>query len=463
MTFEEAIELLGITGDEDPKAVRRTYLRLLKKHPPERDPEGFKRLREAYESVKDRGPTFVQVAAKAPAEPPQPPAPADDPVESLRSALHESGDPEQHLEDAMELARTHTDREDAHELLVDMLEWNDAQGAQIVQALRNGASAGHRSMMERLALGHPETLSEEELEAHAAAAVAGDEPGEALVFARSWAERGRRDRAYELSMQALDASLARATGLPSQHEITAVAYTLYAQGDVQSASRLVLHWHTLARQAGALAPGAVWTTQAAELALLLELAELNNELPSEFQQAVAAALANGDPEEADLFIAGLSRWERRRIRKLLKRAAPALLESYASALAGSESVERGGTSTWPVFLVVMLLVQLFRFAISTSSSSSPEVSLADLERLQRRPTVFCVVDDAELCRASRSLRVLSCDAAHEKIAAMADRIEQLAEQGDLTEAQRTELQQALVNHAENIAACAAAPSTDRSP
>ncbi len=49
MTVEEARSFLGIAPDADSNTVRRAYLRLLKHHKPDVDPEGFQRLREAYE------------------------------------------------------------------------------------------------------------------------------------------------------------------------------------------------------------------------------------------------------------------------------------------------------------------------------------------------------------------------------------------------------------------------------
>lgn len=49
MGFDEAVALLGLTPPFTAKDVRRAYLRLLKVHKPESDPEGFMRLRQAYE------------------------------------------------------------------------------------------------------------------------------------------------------------------------------------------------------------------------------------------------------------------------------------------------------------------------------------------------------------------------------------------------------------------------------
>ncbi len=51
MTWKEALRELGIASAADKAAVRKAYLRVLKTRSPERDPEGFMRLREAYEMV----------------------------------------------------------------------------------------------------------------------------------------------------------------------------------------------------------------------------------------------------------------------------------------------------------------------------------------------------------------------------------------------------------------------------
>lgn len=50
----DPFEVLGVAGDADDATIRRAYLRLLRMHPPERDPDGFRRLRAAYEAVRSR-------------------------------------------------------------------------------------------------------------------------------------------------------------------------------------------------------------------------------------------------------------------------------------------------------------------------------------------------------------------------------------------------------------------------
>ncbi|MEO7096502.1 MAG: J domain-containing protein, partial [Polyangiales bacterium] len=51
MTFEEALKVLAVDREADAETVRRAYARAVRLHKPERDPEGFQRVRAAYELV----------------------------------------------------------------------------------------------------------------------------------------------------------------------------------------------------------------------------------------------------------------------------------------------------------------------------------------------------------------------------------------------------------------------------
>lgn len=53
MTLDEALRELGIDRSAMPEQARRAYLRGIKAHKPENDPQGFRRLREAYELVSE--------------------------------------------------------------------------------------------------------------------------------------------------------------------------------------------------------------------------------------------------------------------------------------------------------------------------------------------------------------------------------------------------------------------------
>src|SRR5437588_8255457 len=46
-------EILGLSPDSDDEAIRRRYLALVRQFPPERSPERFAAVRQAYESLRD--------------------------------------------------------------------------------------------------------------------------------------------------------------------------------------------------------------------------------------------------------------------------------------------------------------------------------------------------------------------------------------------------------------------------
>jgi curved DNA-binding protein CbpA len=53
--YLEARALLGVTSEASPSDVKRAYQRLVLAHPPDVDPEGFRRIRDAYELLTDAG------------------------------------------------------------------------------------------------------------------------------------------------------------------------------------------------------------------------------------------------------------------------------------------------------------------------------------------------------------------------------------------------------------------------
>ena len=76
MTLDEAFAVLGVEMSADHDAIRRAYLRRLHACGPERDPEGFKRLRQAFEIAASCRDTDKPVDAPTPA-PTTVPAPTD--------------------------------------------------------------------------------------------------------------------------------------------------------------------------------------------------------------------------------------------------------------------------------------------------------------------------------------------------------------------------------------------------
>ena len=51
MSDPSPFSVLGIAATNDPAAVKRGYFAALVRHPPHADPDGFRRLRAAYESL----------------------------------------------------------------------------------------------------------------------------------------------------------------------------------------------------------------------------------------------------------------------------------------------------------------------------------------------------------------------------------------------------------------------------
>lgn len=45
--------ILDIEEHADDEAVRAAYVRAIRQSPPDRDPDGFRRIREAYEAIRD--------------------------------------------------------------------------------------------------------------------------------------------------------------------------------------------------------------------------------------------------------------------------------------------------------------------------------------------------------------------------------------------------------------------------
>ena len=86
MTGEEALGILGLT-QPDAAAIRAAYLRLIRIHKPDIDPDGFRQVRSAYElltrpSIVGRGPIFViprRLPSSAPAGPSPEPSPGEIP------------------------------------------------------------------------------------------------------------------------------------------------------------------------------------------------------------------------------------------------------------------------------------------------------------------------------------------------------------------------------------------------
>ncbi len=53
--------VLGIAEGANDEEIRRAYMRRIKEHPPDRDPEAFERIRDAYNELKDPFDRFLKM------------------------------------------------------------------------------------------------------------------------------------------------------------------------------------------------------------------------------------------------------------------------------------------------------------------------------------------------------------------------------------------------------------------
>ena len=84
--FEEARATLGLGATEDDQgAIKRAYRRAVVAHAPDREPEAFRRARDAYELLTDRGPRARAVLLR-PVPMVPPPAPPEAPPPPPRGA-----------------------------------------------------------------------------------------------------------------------------------------------------------------------------------------------------------------------------------------------------------------------------------------------------------------------------------------------------------------------------------------
>jgi curved DNA-binding protein CbpA len=86
--FEDARAALGVGALADRAAVKAAYRAGVQEHPPDRDPEGFRRVREAYELLSDPGTRAKElILSRRPAVPPPAPAAPIEPAPAGATAL----------------------------------------------------------------------------------------------------------------------------------------------------------------------------------------------------------------------------------------------------------------------------------------------------------------------------------------------------------------------------------------
>lgn len=201
--LDEAFAVLEVSSTASAEEVRRAYLRKLKRHPPERDPEGFMRLREAFDlarlaaSVPERSSGSSDPVEGLTGDQPPGEAPASREGEVVHvdadvvlpylarlADLPDSAPPEERVAIAREAVADLPDSAEAQWFLVDVLDFT-RQPRAMVEALATGHARGWPGFLLRLALEAPEELTPSHLED----ALRCQDPVLRLVLARLLLER----------------------------------------------------------------------------------------------------------------------------------------------------------------------------------------------------------------------------------------------------------------------------------
>jgi curved DNA-binding protein CbpA len=78
--FERARETLGLPVGAEPAAIKRAYRLAVLAHPPDQDPDGFRKVRDAYEVLTDQGDRARALLLRAAPAIDPPPLPHVDPT-----------------------------------------------------------------------------------------------------------------------------------------------------------------------------------------------------------------------------------------------------------------------------------------------------------------------------------------------------------------------------------------------
>jgi hypothetical protein len=364
--FLEACGVLGVEAGASQKEVRRAYLKLIRKHKPDRDPDGFQRTRDAYELLK--GPTahLRRLVEEPPSAPPErfeaserngpdgdervvepPPSygsvrvsePPDEHPQWLR-ALDEQLDeldPAQGLQRILAMMRERPDEEGVIFRLLDHTSDHRIQSEEINRALRAAADTGHTMALEELARRAPRLIRDEELTTMRSAS-----PPRSLAVRRVL--MARRDYAAVVAE-----SLAELQRVAHPETLLLTVHELYQEARVEEARALYCEVRQRLDELGIGSELGDWTKM--QLVILDELAEMGNELPQVLIEGALAALRDQNPANHGRPI---NRWaiaNRDRAGRLvdeMKARTPTLLNWFAVALE-----QRGPITRGHVLLVVL--------------------------------------------------------------------------------------------------------------
>lgn len=312
-----AREALGVAADASPASVKRAYLRQVKLHRPERDAEGFQRVRAAYERLRTENPARSAEARSriAPlASAVQTPVvirPSSDPLapffERARSLRRGDAELVRIWTEAVEAV---PDSPAARQELYAALAAR-GQEAEAGEALAAAIRAGHAGFSRLLVTAHPESAPSDLLErAEEQAAL-----GAAVLHA--WVVRADYERATRAALRQIDAALASSELDVSLDDCVTTLFGCASAGARGSARELAARIEAYLRHA----PRELTASGlAAHWSIAHELAQSSRWLGEEAYRAMGSALLAEDVATGRQTLAALLAKRPKQRRKIARRA-----------------------------------------------------------------------------------------------------------------------------------------------
>jgi hypothetical protein len=381
VTYDEALRVLGLERGSDSNAIRKAYLTQTKLHSPERDPDGFKRVRAAYELL--RALSANRFVVREVAEVDHAPEIAN-PLRQLSEELRTTQDPEQRVRIGREAADRYGTA-DAYEL------WIEALGPrppvqELASIVRAAIARGHASFTAVLRHRCSSMLTDDEL-AEWHVAVVSNPSADAMDLTRVYLQRGRPTVAAQVVELALEAARRDPlTPRPLNYTVLDTILALFEQGAQAEAGRVASVYAAV--YAGDERGNANAVIQQATA----ELAAVHGRIDSALVRTMAKALRSGRPEDADRDLSQFIRSNRAAAdaaTALLEQTAPVLDSVFSRVLRRPESGVRAWVSrlrtpavSRSLFLSMWVAVQIFiaanRGCGTNSSSTSTSADLVDL-------------------------------------------------------------------------------------
>lgn len=390
MNRVEAFEILGLSRDSSADQIRRAYLKLLRKHKPEADPEGFKRLREAYETAREEPSAETRVEVEIERSPrTEGTAGPERPTRFLQEMLElrevESrfarvpDDAPDAAEQRIEIARRGVEAHPENTQLRRLLAGLQAQAGEpeaAAETLRQAHADGLPDMRSALVIGFPAQASEEEWEAWTGEA----SPLLLLRAVESCVLDGQDERArqiFELAQKKHGASLEEEPLAPRLLRIL-----IAAQGrELRELASEAEEWLQTAIGSGALDAdtrselGPLWV-------IARELASLHPTFPSKLRRAIARALLDGQLTEAGdaMHEFALDQPGEAVHAAAMLESTPVLFHFYHHLLSGplSTTYSDGLPPAVPVGALLVLLLLVFRCAGEKNEVRQQDAAIARL-------------------------------------------------------------------------------------